>query len=522
PHLAAWRYLPSLRLAMAISIDAEEALAPVTALQRQMLGTGLIVVLTVLLLSRLLAQAIADPIKRLKAASEAVTAGDLTYRANIAGEDETASLALSFNHMVDKLQSNQAALQQEMQTQVQLTERLTEAELAARENEAQLRLIFDSTAEAIVSIDAQGLIVAANAAVETTFGYTAAELLGRNVTVLMPEPHQSRHDGYLAHYHNTGVAKVLGQTRELLGRRKDGTQFPVELSVRPVTHGGAIAFTALIRDITERSRTETRLRILSAAVEQSPSMIYIADKQGIIEYANPEMCRAAGRSAEELIGSAAKLIEPAGEDLWHTVLSKEVWQGQYRNVIANGDERWFLASVAPIFGSDGDISHIVAVAEDITGIKLAQQELKQAKEQADAASRAKSEFLSRMSHELRTPLNAIIGFAQLMDDPDELERIAAGKYRRDIRRRPAAVENDQRGTGAVPAGIRPKRPLHGGPRPGRRAGGSGQSGRAAGGSAPRPHRGEADRMRHVDRLGRSPTAGAVPDQTAVQRHQIQP
>lgn len=147
-----------------------------------------------------------------------------------------------------------------------LTERKDRAHIEAlvasrtrelRESEGQTRAILDNIVDGIINIDEQGSIVAVNPAGERIFGYSAAELIGRNVKMLMPEPYRSEHDGYLRNYLATEEAKVIGIGREVIGRRKDGSTFPMELAVSVIEHNGLRMFTGIVRDISERKRIET-------------------------------------------------------------------------------------------------------------------------------------------------------------------------------------------------------------------------------------------------------------------------
>ena len=128
-------------------------------------------------------------------------------------------------------------------------ERTSELRLA----EARTRAILDTAADGIVTIDERGIVQSFNPAAEQIFGYTAAEVIGNNVTVLMPAPYESEHDGYLANYLDTGDKKVIGIGREVVGRRKDGSSFPLDLAVSE-SQGGI--FTGIVRDITERQAVD--------------------------------------------------------------------------------------------------------------------------------------------------------------------------------------------------------------------------------------------------------------------------
>ncbi len=129
---------------------------------------------------------------------------------------------------------------------------------------ARHEAILDSTLDPIVTIDAHGVIVSVSRSIERVFGYTVEELMGKNISMLMPAPHREAHDGYLANYRRTGVTNILGRTREFEAVRKDGTVFPVEVSVSRVDVPGESMplFTGIIHDISQRRRVEEELRLL--------------------------------------------------------------------------------------------------------------------------------------------------------------------------------------------------------------------------------------------------------------------
>ncbi|MDG3005883.1 PAS domain S-box protein [Paludisphaera mucosa] len=134
------------------------------------------------------------------------------------------------------------------------------AEEALRESEARTRAILDAAADAILTIDERGLVESLNPAAERLFGYPASELLGRNLKMLMPEPYYGEHDGYLANYRATGEKKVIGIGREVTGRRKDGTTFPMHLAVSELSLGDRRMYTGIARDLSEREKAEVALR----------------------------------------------------------------------------------------------------------------------------------------------------------------------------------------------------------------------------------------------------------------------
>ncbi len=130
-----------------------------------------------------------------------------------------------------------------------------------------LAAVINTVADGLVIIDRQGLIRAFNPACERMFAYGAAEVMGRNVRMLMPPPYREEHDGYLRHYHETGQKRMIGISREVQGRRKDGTVFPMDLSIGEVEHGGELAFVGIIRDITEQKESYQALAEARAKAE---------------------------------------------------------------------------------------------------------------------------------------------------------------------------------------------------------------------------------------------------------------
>ena len=135
---------------------------------------------------------------------------------------------------------------------------------ALQEREARLQSILETAPDAIIVIDDRGIIESYSSAAQRLFGFTAEEAVGQNVRILMPSPYQERHDGYLRHYLETGERRIIGIGRVVVGQRKDGTTFPMELAVGEVMASGRRLFTGFIRDLTERQLNESRMQELQA------------------------------------------------------------------------------------------------------------------------------------------------------------------------------------------------------------------------------------------------------------------
>ena len=227
------------------------------------------------------------------------------------------------------------------------------------------------------------------------------------------------------------------------------------MTIGLISKAGSPLFSAHVRDITERKSAETRLRILSQAVEQSPESIVITDMQGRIEYVNAAFAMNTGYSQSEAVGMNPRVLQSGNTppetyaSMWETLTRGEPWKGEFYNRRKDGSEYAEFAIVTPIRQPDGAVSHYVAVKEDITekkreSIELDQHrhhleelvtqrtsQLEEAKQRAEVANLAKSAFLANMSHEIRTPMNAIIGLTHLMrrarpapEQADKLDKVA--------------------------------------------------------------------------------------------------
>ena len=424
----------------------------------------------------------------------------------------------------------------------------------ARASESRQRAILDTAVDGVILIDGGGIVQSFNPAAERLLGWRADEVLGRNVTMLMPEPHRSAHDGYLQRHLATGHASIIGTGRDVQAQRKDGTLVPMRLAVGRVQQPGKPLFVGFLTDLTERQALERQRLLgaqqLKALVDNLPGVAFrcrrqagwpmefiseavlaltgwgaqdflqgtidfariihpqdvestdeevehalrrgqpyrvsyriitragctrwlsehgrgAADESGVVRWldgvilditdvkaraaefegtvaainrskasaefstdgyllhANDNYLALMGYTFDEAIArphSDLCLPQDAASDshgpFWQELLAGNFQSGEYQRVGKDGREVWLHATYNPILDAEGRVDKIIQYATDLSQRRAMEQDLRAAKERAEAAAAAQASFLANMSHEIRTPMNAILGFTEaLLDSP---------------------------------------------------------------------------------------------------------
>ncbi len=262
-----------------------------------------------------------------------------------------------------------------------ITER-KQTEEALQKSETIFKGLFESNPDAIVVVNHEGRIVSVNKTLEMMFGYNRDELLHNAIEVLVPERFRKQHVGFRNGYLSKPIVRAMGQCFGLFARRKDGSEFYVDIMLSPVVIGEGVLALGVIRDITERKRMEGEIKRLFAAIDQSVNTVFITDAKGDIEYVNAMFEQVTGYSREEVIGRNPSMLS-SGETtraeyagLWETITAGKTWRGVFKNKKKNGQSYWGNGLISPIKDEKGQVTHFLAIQEDITEKMQSEERIK--------------------------------------------------------------------------------------------------------------------------------------------------
>ena len=282
---------------------------------------------------------------------------------------------------------------------------------------------METAVDGVILIDARGSVLMFNSACEKLFQYRAAEVIDRNVKMLMPEPYREEHDGYVDSFNRTGERKIIGIGREVYGQRKDGTTFPMDLSVGEAKQDEGSIFVGIIHDLTERERVERALREsnarLKAVVDTAVDGVILIDARGCILKFNPACEKLFQYRTEEVIHQNVKMLMPSSYRVEHDGYIRNFLETGERKIIGIGREvvgQRKDGSTFPMDLSVGEArqegeSIFVGIIHDLTERKRTEELLVQAQ---------KMEMVGQLSggiaHDFNNLLTVIVGNAEFLSE----------------------------------------------------------------------------------------------------------
>ncbi|MBT3574990.1 MAG: PAS domain S-box protein [Candidatus Marinimicrobia bacterium] len=307
------------------------------------------------------------------------------------------------------------------------------------QSEERFRALVRSAVVGVITMDAFGTVESFNDSAQQIFGYTQKEVIGKNVSLLMGSPESNDHDGFLKRYREGKGHGRIGESVEVVGRRKDGKKVYLDLGINEVRTEGSHFLTGTFRDITEMKKAaddlaNAHLQLKSVFNSATQVGIIATDLEGKITIFNPGAERMLGYSSDEIIGQESDVFHLESEvkqradelsrELGHPVNGFDTYvalaklggyaEMEWTYVRKDGSQLKVDSAVTATRDTSGEITGFLGITLDITQRKRGEEALRLAKSVAEEANQTKSEFLTNMSHELRTPLNSVIGFSNII------------------------------------------------------------------------------------------------------------
>lgn len=285
----------------------------------------------------------------------------------------------------------------------------------------RLSSIIEAMPDALVIVDNKGRIILINGNTEHLFGYTRAELLGEYVELLMPERYRGKHTHHRDGYFVMPTVRSMGSNLELFGIKKNGTEFPIDISLSPLKTDEGIFALATIRDISIRKKAEAKFK---AILEATPDCLIVINKEGKIVLVNNRAEKLFGYTPKELIGQYVELLIPERFHNNHATNRSNYFSEPRVRSMGSGLELYgqhkrghefpVEISLSPLETEEGMLA--LAAVRDVSEQKFLKEQLYSKNEELEKQNRLKSEFLANMSHDIRTPLTGVVGLSKLLEN----------------------------------------------------------------------------------------------------------
>ncbi len=395
---------------LSVDVDFGPALAGMRKVQMRLLVTLLsVLVLSVISLGLVLDRLVRKPLSTLALASARLSEGDSSVPLTNGRSDEVGMLVNSFVRMRDSMVRYQADLLREIEAHCS-------TEDALRASEETFRSISASAQDAIIMMDSGGSISYWNSAAERIFGYPSGEVLGKSLhELLVPEKYHESFRKGMPGFMATGHGYVIGRTLQLTALRRGGEEFPVELAISSVRLKDAWHATCILRDITERERTQQEIRTLANIVESSDEAIIGKGLDGRILTWNRGAERIYGYASDETKGLSVSILFPTDrQEELQTILEKirtgeRLEDFETVRLRKDGTPIHVSVRVSPVYSSDGTLVGASTFARDITEKKKLEEQLRQAQKME-----AVGQLAGGIAHDFNNFLTAIIGYGTLL------------------------------------------------------------------------------------------------------------
>src|SRR5690625_3221817 len=290
------------------------------------------------------------------------------------------------------------------------------------EERARLQAVIDTSADAVVTIDKQGIVQSFSRVGERLFGYRESEVIGRNVSLLMPSPHRELHDDYMERYLRTGEKRIIGVGRQVEAQRKDGSIFPAHLMVGEIRSGEQLLFTGFIHDLSERVAAERAVarerNFIAAMLDTTQALVIVLNARGEIIRTNAACQRLTGYDADELVGRHIQQLIPESSESVDSFLRRlsmgesvsATWEGNLLR--RDSAARYISWSVATIHDEKAGPGFLVATGIDMTEWRQSEDRARELQHHLYRIGRISElgEMASAIAHELNQPMTAVTNY----------------------------------------------------------------------------------------------------------------